>query len=112
MKIKITALVICSVALGLLLAATNPNGAKLPLYLLIFSLVYVISSLLLLLFLDLAYSGLHSVEKRFIAIVLGFSPTILLALASLSTLSVIDVLLATGIPFIIVWYGIRRGVIK
>jgi hypothetical protein len=112
MNKKIIALLISILCLLAVLASTTPNNARLPLYLIIFSLVYVVSFFVIILFLDLAYTSISASERRFIAIVLGFSPTIIIALASLSSVSVIDIALAVGVPVLVIWYTLRRGVIK
>jgi hypothetical protein len=105
MAVTITALLIT-------LGTISPNGAKLSTYLVVFSLFYILFTLLCLLFIELAYAHISRYQQVFSAIVIGFSPTILLALASLTSLSIIDVVLALGIPFVIVWYSLRRGIIK
>ncbi|MFO0881843.1 MAG: hypothetical protein U0491_00090 [Candidatus Saccharimonadales bacterium] len=100
------------IALIALMGATSPNTARLPLYLVVFSLIYIISMLVIQLFLDIAYSSLTRSEKLFISIVFAFCPAVIMALGSLSSVSFIDIVLAIGVPAIIVWYGLRRGVIK
>ncbi len=112
MKKKIIILASSITALVIVLGTIPPTGAKLSTYLLVFSLLYVFFTVLCLLFIELAYSHISRYQQLFTAIVLGFSPTILLALASLTSLSIIDVVLAVGVPFIIVWYSLKRGIIK
>ena len=112
MNKKIILLITTSLLLVSIFGFISPTSAGLPLYIFVFSLIYIISFLVIILFLDLAYSTLPKAERRFIALVLGFSPTLVLALASLSSLSVIDFALAVGVPIIIIWYGVRRGAIK
>lgn len=109
---KLLLLATCVVALAFLLALQSPKGAGLPLYLAVFFLVYIICVVVTLLFIELAYSHIGKNKQLFNAVVLGFSPVILLALASLSSLSLVDVLLAVGIPSAVVWYSSRRGVMK
>ena len=112
MNKKMVTLLGTLLALVGVLSLSSPVGGRAPLFLLVFALVYTVSSLLIRLVLDLAYGGMPVSERRFIALVLAFSPTILLALSSLSTLSVIDIVLAIGVPVIVIWYGVRRGAIK
>lgn len=109
---RILTLLLFGTGLLLLTSATSPVNATLPIYLAVFSLVYMFFVVLLLIVISLMYASYDKTKQYFIAVVLGFSPTILLALASLSTISVIDVLLALGVPAMIVWYGVKRGVIK
>ena len=109
---KILTLLFISTGLLLLTSVTSPVNATLPIYLAVFSLVYFFFVVLFLIIISLTYAGYDKSKQYFFAVVLGFSPTILLALASLSTISIIDVVLALGVPMMIVWYGVKRGVIK
>ena len=112
MKKKFTLLLITSVLILISLGLFSPVDARLPVYLALFSLLYVFFTLLFSIIIDVSYAKIDSNRRRFAAVILGFSPTILLALASLSSITFIDFVLATGIPIVIVWYGIRRGAVK
>lgn len=112
MKKKIILLFLTLLSLVSFLGFVSPNSARLPVYLVIFSLVYVVFALVFSLVIDLAYARLPKSRRRFAAIILGFSPTIILALTSLSSVSVVDFTLAIAIPVVIVWYGLRGTIIK
>jgi hypothetical protein len=112
MKKRLLFLLLTAIILAIFFGSFSPNEAKLPVYLVLFSIIYLFSTQLFSIIIDLAYAKIPKRSRRFAAIVLGFSPTVLLALASLSSITVVDFILAIGIPTIIVWYGLRGAVIK
>lgn len=112
MKNNLIILFASMIALAVVFACTSPDGVGLPVYLAVFSLVYIFCLSVITLVLELAYSKTPKASRRFTAIVLAFSPTILLAIATLSSLTIIDFLLALGIPIVIVWYGLKGKFIK
>jgi len=112
MKNNLIILCTSTIALAVIFASTSPDGVGLPVYLAVFSLVYIFCLSVITLVLELAYSKTPKTSRRFTAIVLAFSPTILLAIATLSSLTIIDFLLALGIPIVIVWYGLKGKFIK
>ncbi len=72
----------------------------------IIGLVYVFSGLAVYSF--MAFFTEYALRQRIIlAIILGFTPTILCALMTLGTVSAFDVVLAVTVPTIIAWYSIR-----
>lgn len=77
-----------------------------------FLMVYVTSFLLIKIVIDLAYGQVKRNIRLFAGLVLAFTPTILLALSSLSDISIIDVVFAFGVPAIIVWYAIKINTVK
>lgn len=112
MKRIIIGIVVSTVLLLATMGLTSPNAATLPIYLVAFSLVYIFCVLVISLILKIGYSHLADNKRYFIAVVIGFTPTILLALASLSDLSLIDILLAFGLPAAIAWYGLKSDIVK
>lgn len=112
MKKKLILLLIMSGLLAGLLAMTSPNTTNLPVYLVVFGLIYLFFVLVITIIADLAYAKSTPRARFFGASILAFSPTIILAIASLSSLTFIDVILALGVPLAIVWYGLKGGFIK
>lgn len=111
-KIKLFSIVILLVGFFMLLGLTSPNNASPLMYVLMFLIIYLFSLLVISVVLDVAYSKLTSKMRFFIASVSAFTPTIIVALSSLSTISIIDVVFAVAIPSLIVWYGIKNNTIK
>jgi hypothetical protein len=105
----ISAIILFVIGLGLLLGLTSPNHVSLLVYLAVFIIIYFICLLILLLILNFTHPDMSMTKRLFIATVLAFAPIILLALNTISTLSLLDILLACGVPSIIVWYGFKRG---
>jgi|GEM_PF-6464487 len=112
MKQKTLVLLFGFIFLVLFLGIISPTSAQLPVYLVLFSIVYTIFAALFSIIIDVAYAKTPKNRRRFTAIVLAFSPTILLALASLSSISVVDFILAVSVPAAIVWYGLHGTVVK
>lgn len=112
MKNNLIVLMASAMALAIVFASTSPNNIGLPVYLGVFSLIYIFCLSVITLVIELAYAKTPKNTRRFIAIVLAFSPTILLAITTLSSLTIIDFLLAVGIPAVIVWYGLKGKFIK
>jgi hypothetical protein len=112
MKNKLIATILVAATIVTVMGVVTPVNAQQQVYLVLFSLLYTFFSLVFLVIIDIAYPKVDIHRRRFSAIVLGFSPTLLLAFASLSSVTFIDFILATGIPAAIVWYGIRGGTIK
>lgn len=111
-KIKLISLLAAIITLVLLLGLTSPVNAPLSIYLAVFFVAYWLCFICIILIIDLAYSQVPRKMRIFTATVLSFSPTILLALASLSSISITDLLLAIGVPAAIVWYGLKSTVVK
>jgi hypothetical protein len=109
MKKIIFSIIVLLIGFALLLGFTSPNKVTLPVYLAVFAIIYLFCTLVLLIIFQLAYSNMLISKKIFISTVLAFCPVILLALNTLSTISLLDVLLAFGVPLLIVWYGFKRG---
>lgn len=94
------------------LGLVSHDDASLPFYLLILALFYIFFTLLGLLIITLFYRDADISKRRFVAVMLGFIPVGIIALGSLSRLTFIDVFLVVAIPLVIVWYAIKRGIIK
>ena len=112
MKKKLISLTVLAFLLIGIFGFTSPAQIGLPMYLLVFGFVYIFFALLILVIADLAYAKSPEKNRMFGSVVLAFSPTIILAISSLSSLTFVDFLLALGIPIVIVWYGLRGRVIK
>ena len=108
MRKKLAYLFFLTLGLFWLLGMTSPSSVKLPIYLLVFSVIYIIFILAILIIASLAYPNTSNSERLFVAVVLSFCPVIVLALESMSTVSLIDTLLAISVPAIIVWYGLKK----
>ena len=72
----------------------------------IIGLVYVFSGLAVYTFMHY-FTEYASRQRIVLAVILGFTPTILCALMTLGTVSAFDVVLAVIVPAIIAWYSIR-----
>ena len=97
---------------GLLIAMlglTEPDGNNIAIYLAIFGLTYALSAQVTYLIVTVAYPKIAKSNKLFIAIVLAFTPVMLLALSTLNSVKLIDIVLSIGVPLAIVWYGIKQG---
>ena len=109
MKRKLLLVIILGVLLILLFSFTSPVQTSLPIFLMVFSLLFFFFASLFLIIISLAYDNLRQSQIIFIALVLAFCPVTFLALESLSTISILDILLTIGIPVIIIWYGLKRS---
>ena len=107
MKLILT-LILTAILIILLLGYTDPNSVNLVIYLALFALIYVFCSVLIYMIIKVAYSDLSNYKQVFVSIVLAFSPVSLLAIGSLSSLELLDVVLCIGVPSAIVWYGLRQ----
>ena len=92
-----------------LLGLTKPDGNNIAIYLAIFGLVYALSVQIVYIIFEIAYPKVTKSNKLFIAIVLAFTPVMLLALSTLNSVELIDIVLSIGVPLAIVWYGIKQG---
>lgn len=72
----------------------------------IIGLVYVFSGLTVYVFMHF-FTEYVPRQRIILAVILGFTPTILCALMTLGTVSAFDVVLAVTVPAIIAWYSIR-----
>jgi hypothetical protein len=109
MKRQTSIVLILTGIASLLFGFTSPNQSSLPTLLLAFSILYLFCAMIFLIIINLAYDDIKKSQGIFIAFVLAFCPVLLLALESLSTVSFIDILLAIGLPVVIVWYGVKRS---
>lgn len=91
-----------------LFSLTTPKNESLLLYLLIFLILFIWSYLLINIVLSLAYPYANGQKLIYISTILAFIPTVILALVTVTTISVIDIVLAVSIPLIIVWYLYKR----
>jgi hypothetical protein len=96
----------------ILLGYNEPDGNNIAIYLAVFSLIYIICLQIIYITVRIAYPKISKSNKLFISIVMAFSPIALLALSTLGSMKVIDVLLSIGIPLIIIWYGIKQQRIR
>jgi hypothetical protein len=90
----------------------NATEANLLVYLVVFLLLFIIFSLAIGLVLRVAYGAMHKASRIFISFVLAFIPTGILALSSLSSVTVMDFALVLAIPILLVWYGLKNNLIK
>lgn len=101
-------LIVNVLLLFLLLGYTDPNNVDLIIYLAVFALIYIFCLVLIYLIIKVAYPNLSYYRQAFVSIVLAFSPVSLLAIGTLSSLKLLDVVLCIGVPSAIVWYGLRQ----
>lgn len=92
----------------LLLGFIPPDEVKLPIYLLVFSIVYILFTLFGLTIARLAYPKTSYQRKFFVSLVAAFCPLTLMALSTMSTISAIDLFLTFLVPMIVIWYGLKR----
>jgi hypothetical protein len=92
----------------LLLGYTDPSSVNLIIYLAVFGLIYIFCLVSIYMIIKVAYPNLSNYRQVFVAIVLAFSPVSLLAIGTLSSLKLLDVVLCIGVPSAIVWYGLRQ----
>lgn len=109
MRKIIIAIILLLAAFTLLLGYTSPNNVTLPVYLAVFAVIYLFFALIVFATISLAYNHMARTRIIFLSVVIAFAPVILLALNTISTLSLLDIILALGIPLIVVWYGFKRG---
>lgn len=112
MKKLLIFIVILLIIIILSLGFISPTEVSLPVYLLIFVQLYCLFVLITLAFMKLFYRDTNKTRRRFIAITLAFIPVGILALGSLSRLTFVDVVLVIMVPLLIVWYAVKRGVLK
>ncbi|MCK9641774.1 MAG: hypothetical protein M0R39_17865 [Prolixibacteraceae bacterium] len=108
MKKRIFIAIASALILLTVLLASSPGEVSLPIYLAVFIDIYVFCVCMIAIIIDLAYGNLPSRQKTFMSLVLAFTPLSLLALETLSTVSLIDVVLAVGLPALLVWYGLKK----
>lgn len=108
-KVKLFSIAILALGIVLFLGLTSPNNASLLMYAIVFFLIYSFCLLLISVIMDIAYTNINQKMRFFIATVLAFSPTALVALSSLSSISVVDVFFAVTLPVAIVWYGLKNN---
>jgi hypothetical protein len=104
--------IICLIA-GLMLLASfyNPNDSPLIVFLAIFLILYLLACLIIMIITKLSSTKASSKQTVFIASVLAFCPVTLLSLSSLGNLTLLDAILALGVPGIVVWYGLKNHLV-
>ncbi|MEI6237463.1 MAG: hypothetical protein WCP03_02580 [Candidatus Saccharibacteria bacterium] len=105
----IVLLLITAGTLIVTLGLTKPDSNNIAIYLAIFGLTYALSAQIVHLIVKVAYPKIAKSNKLFISIVLAFTPVMLLALSTLNSAKLIDIVLSIGVPVAIVWYGIKQG---
>jgi hypothetical protein len=113
MGMKKLALFAAFIALVLLLILSlfNPTTVALPLFMLVFVLIYALATLLILIIIRWMNPKLSRTRLAFCACVLAFCPVALLALQSIGNLSFLDAVLSIALPAIIVWYALKKSAI-
>ena len=110
MQHKIKLLLISFMILILLgiFSIISPIDANLLIYLAVFVLVYLLCFTIILFIVDIAYHHNDQSTKLLGSAILAFAPVTLLAIASLSALSLMDIVLTLSIPPLVVWYVYKR----
>ena len=112
MKKNILGIIFTIILLVVATGIINASKTSLAIYLVIFILVLVVVGLIINLVLMIAYGSMHKTSRVFISFVLAFIPTGILALSSLSSVTIIDFALVLAIPILLVWYGARNNLLK
>jgi hypothetical protein len=112
MKFLLSFFAVILATLSILLSISNPNNASLFLFLVIFLLIYFLFFDICLVIFWLATEHKDYRKFVFVSVVISFGPTSFIALATLSSVNFMDVLLAFGIPISIVWYGLRSRYLR
>jgi hypothetical protein len=108
MRKKLILFLLILAGLLFLLGTTSPDDVEISVYLLVFSLIYILLILVGLMITGLAYPSFSNQKRFFISVVAAFCPLTLLALGTMSTISAIDFFLAIIVPLIVIWYGVKR----
>ena len=98
-------------ALLVIFSNISPVNADIKIYLLIYFLVYILFVLIVWSLLDFVYHKISNSLKIFSALIISTSPVSILAIASLSNLSLIDIVLSIAIPLVLVWYIRNKKII-
>jgi hypothetical protein len=106
-KNKLLILAMSVIGLMAVMSYYSPINSDLKLYLAVYSLIYIICFIAIWFFIDVAYQQ-ESNNHVIIAAVLAFTPVSVLAVSSLSSLSLMDVALSVLVPLIIVGIIIKR----
>ena len=108
----IISLVLLIFIFGTVISIFNPKTSPLPVFLLIFILGYAAVCVSVLLLLRWIYPKMSKSRLTFSSCILAFCPIIILALQSVSSLSILNFMLALVLPIVIVWYAFKRDLIN
>lgn len=100
------------IVLLLLFSFIDASSTSLSIYFFVFALVYLIFSQLINIVIRIGYSSMKQSSRLFISFVLAFIPTGILALSTLSDVTILDFVFVLAIPILVVWYGIRNNLLK
>jgi hypothetical protein len=109
MKKMIISMAILLVVLGAILGAFNPKTSSLPVHLAVFVVIYIAAVNGVAIFIKLFSHGLDKAKTTLIACVMAFCPLSIISLQAIGGLSIINLILVTLTPLIIIWYILKRN---
>lgn len=100
------------VLLFLLFSFSNPESSNLIASTAALILIYAFSSSLVLIIIKIAYDEQFNNRKKLvISMVLGSILPMILAISSLSKLSMLDIVLIISVPLAVIWYIQKKGIL-
>jgi hypothetical protein len=105
---QITGIILLFLALILMMGYIDPLKTNIFIYLVVFLIVYIMCALIINLILKVAYSNSSFGKRVFVSVTLAFTPVALLAISTLSSVKLIDLILSICVPLVVVWYGTKQ----
>jgi hypothetical protein len=109
MKKMIISMAILLIIFGVILSVFNPKASSLPVHLAVFVVIYAMAVNGIAILIKLFNRGLNRAKTTLIACVTAFCPLSIISLQAINSLSIINLILATLIPLIIIWYILKRN---